>query len=534
MQLNTITEYVIFTIGLIIITCLIIMLSKKIRVAYPILLVVAGLALSLIPNMPMIQIDPDLVFIIFLPPLLYEAASTVSWKELWRWRRIITSFAFIVVFVTACSVAFVANLLLPGFSIALGFLLGGIVSPPDAVSAQAIMRFVKVPKRMANVLEGESLFNDASSLIIMKFSLIAIGTGQFVWYQAAGSFVWMIFGGVVIGLLIGWIMMKGHRLLPTDVNIDVVFTLIAPYIMYISAEEVGASGVISVVSGGLFLNTHNILIYDGTSRLSGINVWSNLGFLLNGFVFILIGLDLPEITTAIRADGISLYTATGYGLLITGVLIVVRMACAYGALGVTMVMRNVIKVADPNYHGLKAPIILGWTGMRGVVSLAAALSIPLTIGSNNAAFPQRSLIIYITFIVILVTLLLQGLTLPAIIKHIHFPDYHDHLPLSDTENLIRKGLAEESLRYLRENNTCKDVHQGQLLYTMVKHWQQQLSGENESAPLYGEAAKVYYHVLEQQRMYLYNLNREHEKIDEEVVRRFIHRIDLEEERIKND
>lgn len=413
------------------------------------------------------------------------------------------------------------------------------------------MKFVKVPNRIANVLEGESLFNDASSLIIMKFALIAIGTGQFVWYQAAGSFVWMIIGGVGIGIAIGWIMMKLHKLLPTDVNIDVVFTLIAPYIMYLVAEEVEASGVISVVAGGLFINTHSVLIYDGSSRLSGANVWSNFGFLLNGFVFILIGLDLPEITGAIKADGISLWTATGYGLLITAVLIIVRMLCAYGALAVTMIMRNFIKVADPNYYGMKAPLILGWAGMRGVVSLAAALSIPLTI-AGNTPFPGRSLILYITFIVILVTLLLQGLTLPSIIKHTTFPDFHDHKPVKETERLIRNGLAKESLNYLKKNNTCRDVHQGKLLHTMVEHWQQQLSfnpatlsnsdrdskGEDgkdvEATPLYGDAAKVYYNVLEQQRLYLYRLNREREDIDENIIRRFIHRIDLEEERIKND
>lgn len=547
MQLTSITANVIFTIALIIITCLLTMLSKKIKVAYPILLVVAGLLLSFAPHMPRIEINPDLVFIIFLPPLLYEAAIGASWKELWRWRRIISSFAFIVAFVTACAIALVANALLPGFSIALGFLLGGIVSPPDAVSAQAIMKFVKVPNRIANVLEGESLFNDASSLIIMKFALIAIGTGQFVWYQAAGSFIWMIAGGVGIGLAIGWIMMKLHNLLPTDVNIDVVFTIIAPYIMYLVAEEAEASGVISVVAGGLFINTHNVLIYDGSSRLSGANVWSNLGFLLNGFVFILIGLELPEITDAIKADGISLWTATGYGLFITAILIIVRMICAYGALAVTMIMRNFIKVADPNYYGMKAPLILGWTGMRGVVSLAAALSIPLTI-APHVPFPQRSLIIYITFIVILVTLLLQGLTLPSIIKHTSFPDFHDHKPVKETERLIRKGLAKESLSYLKENNTCKDVHQGKLLQTMVEHWQQQLkfnpsaqqkensdkSRESKVAPLYGEAAQVYYNILEQQKLYLYRLNQEHEDIDESIIRHFIHRIDLEEERIKSD
>lgn len=275
-----------------------------------------------------------------------------------------------------------------------------------------------------------------------------------------------------------------------------------------------------------------MLIYDGSSRLSGADVWSNFVFLLNGFVFILIGLELPEITNTITVDGISLWTATDYGLLVSGALILIRMLCAYGALAVTMIMRNFIKVADPNYYDMKAPLILGWSGMRGVVSLAAALSIPLMV--HGAPFPQRSLIVYITFIVILVTLLLQGLTLPLIIKHTAFPDFHDHKSLKETERLIRRGLANESLKYLKKNSTCQDVHQSQLLYTMVKHWQNQLDRENKSAPLYGEAARVYYNVLEQQRLYLYRLNREHEDIDENVIRRFIHRIDLEEERIKND
>ncbi len=167
------------------------MLADKIKVAYPVLLVVTGLLISLLPGLPKIHIEPELIFIIFLPPLLYDAAFAMSWKELWRWRRIVTSFAFIVVFFTALSVAFVADWFIPGFSLALGFLLGGIVSPPDAISAGAILKFVKVPKRMSSILEGESLLNDASSLIIFRFALIAATTGRFVWQEAALSFGWI-------------------------------------------------------------------------------------------------------------------------------------------------------------------------------------------------------------------------------------------------------------------------------------------------------------------------------------------------------
>ena len=204
-------EFYLFLVFLII---MLIMLAKKIQVAYPVLLVLAGLFISFIPGVPPLKIEPELLFIIFLPPFLYEAAWSASWKELWRWRRIIFSFAFVVVFFTAFSVAVFANYFIPGFSLALGFLLGGIVSPPDAVSAGAILKFVKVPKRLASILEGESLLNDASSLIIFRFAMIAAATGQFVWHEAAGSFIWMCFGGVGTGLAIAYIFMKIHKILP--------------------------------------------------------------------------------------------------------------------------------------------------------------------------------------------------------------------------------------------------------------------------------------------------------------------------------
>src|SRR6187431_415182 len=236
-----------FYLGILLVILLLIMLANKIKVAYPILLVLAGLIISFIPGIPIINIEPDLIFFIFLPPLLYEAAWTVSWKEMWRWRRIITSFAFVVVFVSALSVALVANYVIPGFSLALGFVLGGIVSPPDAVSASAILKFVKVPKTISSILEGESLLNDASSLIIFRFALIAVATGQFFWLQATFSFVWMVIGGVGVGLLVAWLFMKAHRFLPTDENMDIILTLVAPYVMYIAAEEVHSSGVLAVV-----------------------------------------------------------------------------------------------------------------------------------------------------------------------------------------------------------------------------------------------------------------------------------------------
>src|ERR1700755_3040094 len=200
------------------------MWAAKIKVAYPILLVLAGLVISFIPGLPKVKVNPDLIFFIFLPPLLFEASWTISFKEMKKWWRIIGSFAFLVVLFSALTVAITANHFIPGFTIALGFLLGGIVSPPDAGSTGAITKFVKISNSTSAILEGESLLNDASSLIIFRFALAAVATGHFVFQDAILSFSWMVVGGVGIGLLFGWLFMYAHRLLPTDASSDIVFT----------------------------------------------------------------------------------------------------------------------------------------------------------------------------------------------------------------------------------------------------------------------------------------------------------------------
>jgi len=517
-----------FYLSIVVLIVFLIILANKLKVAYPILLVLAGLGISFIPGIPVFKIDPELIFIIFLPPLLYEAAWNNSWKELWHWRRIITSFAFLVVFFTAIAVAFVANSFIPGFSLALGFLLGGIVSPPDAVSASAIMKFVKVPKRVSTILEGESLLNDASSLIVFRFAMIAVATGQFIWQDAALSFVWMVIGGVGAGLLIAFIFVKLHKILPTDVNMDIILSLVTPYLMYIGAEAIHSSGVLSVVCGGLFLSYHRSTFLNASSRLHGGSVWQSFVFLLNGLVFIIIGLDLPEITTGLRQQGIGFYEATGYALLITAVLMVTRIIAYYGAVVVTMIMRNFITVADGRNPGVKAPLILGWTGMRGVVSLAAALSIPV-MASETQAFPQRDLILYITFVVILLTLVIQGLTLPLLIKSIELPDFKDHLPEEETVVLLRKELAENSLKFVNEKipNHLKESF---YLKKMTSLWENHLSSDTvDDIPK--EVREAYLQVLEYQRQFLEHKNKDHAELDEEVIRKFLHQIDLEEERV---
>lgn len=515
-----------FYLSLVIAIVLLIMLANKIKVAYPVVLVIAGLLMSFIPELPVLHIDPEIIFYIFLPPLLYEAAWSISWKELWRWRRIISSFAFVVVFLTALSVAFFANYFIPGFSLALGFLLGGIVSPPDAVSANAILKFVKVPKSMSSILEGESLLNDASSLIIVQFALLAVGTGQFIWYDAATSFGWMLIGGVGIGLLVGYIFMKAHKYLPTDTNMDIILTLVAPFMMYIAAEEVHSSGVLAVVSGGLLLSNKRHSFLSSSSRLRGINVWQSLVFLLNGLVFLLIGLDLPEITSGL--EGVSISVAIGYGLLVTAVLILVRILAAYGAILVTLVMRNFIQVAQYENPGYKTPLIMGWSGMRGVVSLAAALLIPVSI--NGHPFPQRNLILFITFIVILTTLLLQGLTLPYLIKKMKIKSFITYLPDEEANQHIRTGLAKHTIQHLNEHYSTQ-FQQNKVLQQIAVKWDENMASDAD-LEIPNDIKFIYLELLNEQRQWLLAKNKEDQNFDEDIIRKHLYKIDLEEEKLR--
>ena len=506
------------------------MFATKLKIAYPILLVVAGLLVSFIPGLPAVKVNPELIFFIFLPPLLFEAAWSISIKEMRKWWRIITSFAFLVVFFTAMSVAVVANNYIPGFTIALGFLLGGIVSPPDAVSTGAITKFVKIPRSTSAILQGESLLNDASSLIIFRFALVTIGTGQFIWQDAATSFVWMVIGGAAIGLVIAAIFVQAHKRLPIDASSHIALTLIEPYFMYWLAEEFHCSGVLSVVCGGLFMSARRLVFLNSESRIKGFSVWESFVFILNGLVFLIIGLDLPQIEDGLRAEGIPVITAIGYGALVTCVLIAARIISSYAALLATMIFRpGVVPQVSNNKTRWKMPLLLGWTGMRGVVSLAAALAIPTTL-ENGIPFPQRNLILFITFIVILLTLLVQGLTLPYFIRKTNlFNDFRDPESEESHKRRMSQELKHHTFQFLKNKyDTEYTGHAG--IEMLLKHWEEKDKSSNENW-MDEKTKTVYFELLESQRNFLENLNKD-PKLDEELVRLQLHQIDLEEERIK--
>ena len=525
-------EYsVILLVMMIFIASLLTILGNRIHVSYPVLLVLAGLAISFFPFMPDLDMDPRIIFYIFLPPLLYMSAMTLPLKDVFNWKRVILSFAFLVVFLTAVGVGLLSTWMVPGMTLAMGMMLGGILAPTDAVSATTIMQQVKVPRRVSTILEGESLLNDASSLITFSFALVAVQTGSFVVEKALISFLWMVIGGGIIGILIGMGFIYLHKVMPDkDPNVTIVFTLIAPYMMYILAEAVGASGVLGVVCGSFYMGQH-IDVIDSNSRLLGRSVWDNLIFVLNGLAFLLIGLDLPQIMAGIEADGIGIGRATVFGLCVTGIIMIIRMVCAFLAIPFSRIRRKRNHLGYNLIVDARTAFIVGWCGMRGVISLAAALSIPILL-TNGDPFPRRSLMLYCTFVVILTTLVLQGLTLPLFLKHMRFPKYSDHLSDNETICVIRRGLAECGLKYLEEHPV--ENEDDKLVFDYFKErWQRRMVIDTDES-MVKSVTKTYRQILIDQRNYLYQLNKDRQDIDEEIIRHFIRSIDMEEERLKRE
>ncbi len=433
-------------LSLLFVIMLLVLFAKKIKVAYPIFLVIAGLGISFIPQIPHLHLDPELIFLIFLPPLLYEAAWYTSWNDFWKWKRPIALLAFGLVFFTSTVIAYASSSFIPGFTLALGFLLGGIISPPDAVAAATVLKGMSVPKRVLTILEGESLVNDASSLIVFKFALAAVLTGTFSMQEATGQFFLVAGMGIVVGLAGAHIMYAVHRFLPTTPAIDAALTVMTPYILFLVAEQFHFSGVMAVVSGGLFMSYRSHEVFQtGSTRINMLGVWTTMIFVMNALVFILIGLALPEIINGLGkysiAEGIK------YGLIISAITIALRFLWVYPAAHIPRWLSAKAR-QDPS-PGWKGPLVISWAGMRGVVSLATALSIPLVM-SNGTPFPHRNLIVFITFVVIFVTLVFQGLTLPFIIKVFKLQEIDLILPEEQQQEGIRLRLDTIALKLLND------------------------------------------------------------------------------------
>jgi len=391
--------------------------AERLKVPYPILLVVGGLALAFIPGLPRVNISPELVLLLFLPPLLYAAAWFTSWRDFAANKRPISQLAIGLVVATTTAVAWAAHAVIPGMTWPVAFVLGAIVSPPDAVAATAVTQRLKVPRRVVTIIEGESLVNDATGLVAYKFALTAVATGTFSLGAASGRFVAVAAGGIAVGLVVGWLVAQIHRRME-DFKLEIVITLLTPYAAYIPAEHLHVSGVLATVAAGGYLGWRNPELLSALTRFRGEGVWSVLLLLFNGLVFILIGLQLASIRE-ITAD-VSWTSLAYYGAVISGVTILARLIYVPIGTYLPRLLSRRLRARDP-YPAWQNVALIAWTGMRGIVSLALALALPITL-PDGQPFPHREIVIVVAFAVIMVTLLAQGLTLPWVIRALKIKD----------------------------------------------------------------------------------------------------------------
>ena len=387
--------------------------ARHFKFPYPIALVFGGGLLGFVPRLPQPQFDPTFTLVLVLPPILYQAALLTSWREFKANIRPIGLLAIGLVLVTTLTVGATLKLLIPDIPWAAAFVLGAIVSPPDAVAATAILSRLNIPRRVVTVLEGESLVNDASGLVIYKFAVAAVLTGVFSLWQASLQFVGVAIGGVIIGFLMGQLFVFIHRHLG-DAFIEVLTTLAVPYVTYILAEALHVSGVLAVVAAGIVRGRYSPEIVSAEMRIIARSVWNLLVFVLSSLVFILIGLQLSAIVG--RLTDYSVAQLFFYGTFVSAVAIVVRFAWVYPATYLPLMAKTMTgQQVPPPMEG--EVFIMSWCGMRGIVSLAAALALPVAL-EDGSSFPERDLIIFLTFVVIAVTLVIQGLSLKPLIRRL--------------------------------------------------------------------------------------------------------------------
>ena len=451
-------------LGLLVAVAGLAILARKLRVAYPILFVIGGLVLGLIPGLPRPRLDPELVFLLFLPPLLYPAALFTSWRDFRANLRPISMLAIRLVLVTTAVIAFVAHKL-AGLPWAVAFALGAIVSPPDAVAATAITKGLRVPRQIVSIIEGESLVNDATALVIYRFAVAAVVTGTFSLVMAGLEFVLASVGGVVFGAAIGWLASCVQRRLD-DPPVQTTLSLLTPFAAYLGADMVGASGVLAVVTAGLYLGWRSPEIINSRTRFQVFPVWEMVVFLLNGLIFILIGLQLPQILD--NLSGQSLPKLCWQAALLNVALILVRIAWVFAAKHFPDLLGNRRANSMPPANWRHTAIV-AWTGMRGVDSMAAAMALPLSV-SDGSPFPGRDLILFHTFVVILVTLVLQGLSLPVIIRWLGVAD--DGVTYKE-ERGARLKAVQAALTWL---NQVHDQSNGPALARLRATYQERIAG----------------------------------------------------------
>lgn len=501
--------------------------TDKIRIPYPILLVLAGMAIGLFPGLPVVELDSDVVFLIFLPPVLYAAAWTTSWPDFKASKRPITWLAIGCVLFTTTAVAIVAHYFIPNFGWAESFVFGAIISPPDAVAATAATRGLTLPKRLVTILEGESLVNDATGLIAYRYAIGATATGTFIWWLASVNFFYVAGVGIAIGLVLGVIALWIHKITPDNATTDTTFTFLTPYAAYLIAETFHTSGVLAVVTCGLYVSWNSSAIFSHSTRLQAYAVWETIIFIINGIIFILIGLQLPLILK--NLGEYTLLTLVGYGAVVSVATIVVRIIWVFiGAYLPRFVSKKISAQEKPSFRMIS---IVAWSGMRGVVSLAAALALPAMV-SETIPFPNRDLVIFLTFCVIFATLVIQGLTLPQLVRWAGLKgDDSEH----QAEQDARHRIAVSVIEHIEENyalslsdevlNQVKSKYELRIQRLQKDNNQRKLTEEQLN-----ELHRIQQELLRMERQFILAL-RKNRKISDESLRRIEHELDLEESRL---
>lgn len=506
-------------------------ITDKIRIPYPILLVLAGMLIGFVPGLPPVALQPDIVFLIFLPPILYAAAWYTSWPDFKKAKRPITLLAIGCVIFTMCAVAGVAYYFIPGFTWAEAFVLGAIISPPDAVAAAAATKGLSIPKRIVTVLEGESLVNDATGLIAYRYAVAAVVTGTFSLSEAGMQFLFVAIGGVLFGLALGFIFKWIHKITPDNPTTDTTLTFLVPFIAYLGAEEFHMSGVLAVVSAGLYMSWNSSEVFSQRTRLQATGTWDTVIFILNGLIFILIGLQLPVVLSEIEYDSIG--ELLGYGAIISLAVIIGRIIWVYPGAYVPRWMFKSIREREPDTN-VRMVTIVAWSGMRGVVSLAAALALPLTL-SNNQPFQNRSLIIFLTFCVIFSTLVIQGLSLRPLIKWLGIkPDDREHHEEHSARLKIASAVIERIEEEFSMSLSDEVLNQIKTKYEIrIQRLQKDQSTRRLNEAQINEFHRIQHELLLMERKSILAM-RKQGSISDEALRKIEYELDLEEARLMLD
>ncbi len=523
------TELVV--LGILVASAALVIVGQAARIPYPVVLVLGGLALGFAPGVPTVSLDPDLVLLIVLPPLLYAAAFFSSLRDLRDNVQPIGLLSIGLVIATTAGVAVVAHAFVDDLSWEASFVLGAVVSPTDPVAATSIAGRMGAPRRVVTIVEGESLVNDATALVIYKFAVAAAVTGSFSLMDASFDFVVNVLGGLGVGLVIGWIVTWVRRRLD-DPTTEIAVSLMTAYFAYLPAIALDVSGVVAAVTVGIYLGWHAPELVSPATRMQSFAVWEVLVFVLNALLFTLLGLQFESILDAL--EGFSPAELISYGVIVSVAVIAIRIVWVFP---LTYLPRWLFQHARGmhDHPPWQHPLMVAWSGMRGAVSLAAALAIPLHTDAGTP-FPERDLIIFITFCVILATLVLQGLTLPWLIRHLDVGDEHERETEESKARLQATRVALARLDELENEDWVRDdtaERMRALLGYRKRRFAARFDGDDEGH--FEKRSLNYQHlqreILEAQREALAELRRAG-KIDDEVMRRVQRDLDLEDTRLE--